>query len=122
MLELFFWHRRRSIKNKGVIFAYLRQVARSAGLKQLPPELGLYQLANLSGHPLCREFAEIYGGALYGGKQLEHGDLKRLRDIVGGLKKERLVIEVALPQSLGDNVQLEGSLVTTQKGNYHAIH
>jgi transglutaminase-like putative cysteine protease len=101
------WKRRWGIKNKGLLHSYLRQVARCAGLRYLPPELGLYQLASLSGHPLCREFAESYGAALYGGKKLDPAQCQRLRDVVRQLKKERFVIEVALPQCLGDNGRSE---------------
>ncbi len=99
--------RRRGTQGNGLLHSYLRQVARCSGLKRLPPELGLYQLAALSGHPLCREFAEYYGAALYGGKKLEPDVRQRLRDIVRQLKTEQFVIEVALPQSLGDNRRLE---------------
>ncbi|MBD1400928.1 transglutaminaseTgpA domain-containing protein [Pelovirga terrestris] len=101
------WKRRWGTKNKGLLHSYLRQVARCAGLQRLPPELGLYQLAHLSGHPLCREFADLYGAALYGGKRLDSSQNKRLRDVVRQLKKERFVIEVALPQCLGDNSRSE---------------
>lgn len=104
---LIVWLRRRGMKGKGLLYSYLRQVARCAGLKRLPPQLGLYQLANLSGHALCREFAECYGAALYGEKKLDSTDLQRLRAIVRQLKTERFVIEVALPQGLGDNRRLE---------------
>ncbi len=99
------WHRRRNRSRKGLLHTYLRQLTHCTGLKHIPPELGLYQLAYLSAHPLCREFAETYGSALYGGKLLENRDLQRLRQIVRQLKTERFVIEVALPQSLGDNGQ-----------------
>ena len=101
------WRRYWGTKDKGLLHSYLRQVARCAGLKRLPPALGLYQLATLSGHPLCQEFAESYGPVLYGGKELDPAQRKRLRDIVHQLKKERFVIEVALPQSLGDNGRSE---------------
>ena len=107
LVVTFVWKRRWGIKNKGLLDSYLHQVARCAGLKRLPPELGLYQLANLSGHPLCREFAENYGAAFYGGKRLAPSQNKRLREIVRQLKGERFVIEVALPQCLGDNSHSE---------------
>jgi len=103
----FVWLQRRGTQGKGLLHSYLRQVARCAGLKRLPPELGLYQLAALSGHPLCREFAECYGAVLYGEKRLAPDDRQRLREIVRQLKTEQFVIEVALPQSLGDNRRLE---------------
>lgn len=103
----FVWKRSWGTKNKSLLHSYLRQVARCAGLKSLPPELGLYQLASLSGHPLCREFAESYGAAFYGGKKLDPSQFKRLREIVRQLKRERFVIEVALPQYLGDNRRSE---------------
>ncbi len=101
------WKRRWGTKNKGLLHSYLRQVARCAGLKHIPPGLGLYQLASLSGHPLCREFAESYGASFYGGKKLDPFQSKRLREVVRQLKRERFVIEVALPQCLGDNSQAE---------------
>ncbi|MBW6509632.1 MAG: DUF3488 domain-containing protein [Desulfuromonadales bacterium] len=103
----FVWKRGGGTQDKGLLHSYLRQVARCAGLKRLPPELGLYQLAYLSGHPLCREFAESYGAAFYGGKKLDPCQNRRLRDVVRQLKRERFVIEVALPQCLGDNGRSE---------------
>jgi len=106
------WYGRRGRSRKGLLHAFQQRVAACAGLKHLPPELGLYQLGNLSGHALCREFAEVYGAALYGGKQLESTDRQRLREIVRQLKKERFVIEVALPEGLGDNRKPESSFET----------
>jgi hypothetical protein len=83
---------------------YLRQVARSSGEKQLPESLGLYALADRTGEPLCREFAGVYGSFLYGGQPLNRNSRGRLRQIIRELKRRKLSIDVALPDSLGDNV------------------
>ena len=110
------------IKNAGLVPSYLRRVADCAGLERIPPEMGLYQLADLSGHPLCHEFAERYGAALYRGKPLEARERRRLKEIVRQLKGKRLVIEVALPESLGDNRKPSDPLQPVQKGHQHAIY
>ncbi len=113
---------RRRTKNFGLVPSYLRRLADCAGLEKIPPELGLYQLADLTGHPLCREFAECYGATLYRGRSLEAAERRRLKEIVRQLKGQQLVIEVALPEGLGDNRKLRGPFQTDQKGNQHAIH
>ncbi|MFO7766395.1 MAG: transglutaminaseTgpA domain-containing protein [Pelovirga sp.] len=113
---------RRRVKNAGLIQSYLRRLADCAGLEMIPPELGLYQLAELCDEPLCREFATCYGGAVYIGRTLERDERRRLKQIVRQLKGRRLVIEVALPEGLGDNREPHGQFFIDQKGKQHAIH
>jgi len=50
---------------------------------------GLFELAEWTGDPLVREFAVIYGAALYGDRRLAPEELEQLRQIVGGLAKHR---------------------------------
>ena len=83
---------------------YLRQVACSSGTQSLPAALGLYALADRTGDPLCREFAGIYGSFLYGGQPLTRNRRERLRQIIRELKRRKLSIDVALPDSLGNNI------------------
>lgn len=100
LLLFLLWRRRRA---QGLVHAYLRQVARSAGMKKLPVALGLYHLGEAVDNPLCREFAELYGTAVYTDRPLSGADRQRLRQIIRQLKGQRLFIEVALPEALGDN-------------------
>lgn len=86
-----------------LIHAYLRQVAGCCGIKQIPPGLGLYQLAQLTREPLCRQFADIYGTAIYMDKPLTKDQIRQLRRIIRQLKGKRLRIGVAFPATLGDN-------------------
>ena len=119
ILTVYLLLRRRS--RAGLVNVYLRRVAECAGLEKVPAELGLYQLADLSGHPLCREFAERYGAAFYSGVPLDTKEYRRLEHIVRELKGKHLVIDVALPEGLGDNRQSTSLNVIDQKGNPYAV-
>lgn len=81
--------RRQSIRQR-LVTAYLRRVARCAGCRELPPALGLYRLAQLSGEPLCRQFAAIYGASLYSDKDLTPDQIRQLRRIIRQLKGKSL--------------------------------
>jgi len=79
-------------------------MAKAAGVESLPDKLGLYALGDISNEPLCREFADIYGGVVYRDKKVNDSDYRRLQEIVSQLKNSDFAIQVALPNSLGDNV------------------
>jgi protein-glutamine gamma-glutamyltransferase len=97
------WRKRR---RETLVQSYLRRVARCGKIKKLPAAIGLQHLADVTGHPLCREFADLYGAAIYGGKRLSRAEHRRLRRIVRDLKGEKLFIDVALRPTLGDNTGL----------------
>jgi transglutaminase-like putative cysteine protease len=99
------WRKRRQ---ETLVQSYLRRVAQCGRVKKLPAAIGLQHLADVTGHPLCREFADLYGAAIYGGKILSSAERRRLRRIVRELKGEKLFIDVALRPTLGDNTGLAG--------------
>ena len=53
----------------------------------IPENMGLYELAKEAGDPRCREFADIYGGALYRDRKLTAEELRRLREILRELNR-----------------------------------
>lgn len=61
---------------------YLRRVCKSAGLRQLPPHLGLFKLAAWSREPLCLDFARIYGEAVYHERPLNRQQIEQLHKII----------------------------------------
>lgn len=93
----------RSGRSERLLKAYRQQVAKCTGLDSLPAMLGLFELARLSAEPLCREFAEIYGAAIYRDQSLSATELLRLKQIISQLSKRRFAIVVAMPLSLEDN-------------------
>jgi transglutaminase-like putative cysteine protease len=74
---------------------YLRRVCKSAELKQLPQQLGLFKLAELSHEPLCHEFARIFGQAVYRDRAPNKQEIVQLRRIIKQIGQRR--IQLALP-------------------------
>jgi len=97
-----FW-RQRKTRSERLLRRYRILLTKAAGVDVLPPELGLFALAELSHEPLCHEFAEIYGGSVYRDRTLSDADYQRLCNILSHLKKQRTAIQVALPTPLEDN-------------------
>jgi hypothetical protein len=95
--------RRRKKRAERLLSRYRSLLAKAAGVDSLPDRLGLYELAEASNEPLCREFAEIYGGALYRDRELSAAAFRQLQEIVKQLKQRLPAIRVALPTPLGDN-------------------
>lgn len=98
-----FWRQQRKTRASRLLRYYRQLMAQAAGVDSLPPELGLYDLAKWSGHPLCREFAELYGAAVYRDHSLSDSEYQQLRQLIRRLKQQRATIRVALPKALGDN-------------------
>ena len=98
-----FWWQQRKSRTTRLLRSYRQLMAQAAGVETLPPEFGLYDLARWSGHPLCREFADLYGAAVYRDRPLKGAEYHQLRLLVRRLKRQRSTIRVALPKVLGDN-------------------
>ncbi len=64
---------------------YLARLGKSAGVKQLPANIGLFKLAELSQEPLCQEFAEIFAQAAYREEPLEKQQIAQLEKIIARL-------------------------------------
>jgi transglutaminase-like putative cysteine protease len=65
-----------------ILRAFLRQVKKRHGLGEIPEGVGLQELARRLNDPLCREFAELYGGAIYRDRRLTAEERQRLRQLV----------------------------------------
>lgn len=81
--------RLRSSREERILRTFLRRVQKKHRLGRIPETVGLEALAKRVDDPLCREFAEIYGRALYRDRKLTAEELQRLRDLVRGLKRGR---------------------------------
>jgi hypothetical protein len=84
---LLLWRRRRFSPGERLLRRFLRLVRRRHGLEPLPPSTGLQELAERLDDPLCREFAAIYGGALYRDRPLTPDERRRLRAILRQLRR-----------------------------------
>ncbi|WP_432822395.1 transglutaminaseTgpA domain-containing protein [Trichloromonas sp.] len=80
-------------RQERILAAYLRQVKKCHGLAALPEGVGLYELARRLNDPLCREFAELYGGAIYRDRRLTDEELRRLRELVRELGRKGPVLD-----------------------------
>ncbi len=105
LLFLLCLFRRRPPREQRLIHAYHKQILYCSGLEELPNP-GLFAIARLTGEPLCREFAELYGQAYYRDLPLEPAAFRRLKRIVGELAERQDSIEVAILESVGDNDNL----------------
>lgn len=79
LLLRFLW--RRPSAEARILGAFRRQVERRHRL-QAPPSMGLLELAEQTGDPLCRRFAEIYAGALYRDRRLSAEEKRQLRQLL----------------------------------------
>jgi len=71
--------RRRLSREERVLNAFLLRLRKKHRLTALPPEVGLQELARRLDDPICREFAEIYGGGIYRDRKLTDAELRRLK-------------------------------------------
>ncbi len=65
-----------------ILNEYLKLMKKRYGEINIPENIGLYELAKEAGDARCREFADIYGGALYRDRKLTAEELRRLREIL----------------------------------------
>ncbi len=86
-----------------LLTSYLRQVASCCKNSELPVNLGLYQLAQLSGEILCYRFAHIYGRAIYRDQPLTKEEIGQLKQIIHGLRGKQLAIAIAKSNAVEDN-------------------
>ena len=77
----FIWQRFRQ-QQKFLLQGYLKCVAQKQQVKKLPTTIGLFDLAAQTDDPLCQEFAQIYGGAVYQDRNLSRTEIKQLRQII----------------------------------------
>lgn len=85
--------RRGTSREERLLRKFLRRTAKRHGLAAIPDSVGLHELAEGLDDPQAREFAELYGGAIYRDRKLEEGEYRRLREIVREMRKGRLKAE-----------------------------
>jgi hypothetical protein len=66
---------------------YLKSVEKRFGKETIRPGSGLEEIAGRTGDERCREFAAIYGGALYRDRPLEAEEQRRLATLVRALRR-----------------------------------
>jgi transglutaminase-like putative cysteine protease len=66
---------------------YLKTVEKRFGKETIRPGSGLEEIAGRTGDERCREFAAIYGGALYRDRPLEAEEQRRLATLVRALRR-----------------------------------
>lgn len=80
--------RRRGSREARLLRRYHRRVTRRYRLGELPPSTGLQELASRVGDPACREFSEIFGGALYRDRALTQEEYRRLKRLIRKVGEE----------------------------------
>ncbi len=78
---------RRLSREERILRQFLRQVERRYRIDPMPLTVGLEELAARVKDPRCREFAEIYGRAIYRDRQLTEGERGRLKEIIRELRQ-----------------------------------
>jgi hypothetical protein len=81
--------RRRYSREERILRAFLRRVRKKHQLDAIPAATGLQELAKQLDDPVCREFAEIFGGGVYRDRKLTGEEMKRLWTLVGKLRQEK---------------------------------
>jgi transglutaminase-like putative cysteine protease len=76
---------RKSSREQRILRSFLNRVARKSLHGPVSPSTGLHELADRTGDPDIRRFAEIYCGAIYRDRQLSDKEITILRGIVKGI-------------------------------------
>lgn len=79
---------RRASRQERLLRRYLMLLERRFGIVRRGKDEGLFSLARRSREPLCEDFARVYGEALYRDRALTQRDERRLREIIGALKRK----------------------------------
>jgi protein-glutamine gamma-glutamyltransferase len=80
---------KRTSREERIFKRYLRAVRRRYKMKSIPPNLGIYELATHLQDPVCKEFAHIFGSALYSEHPLTKEEYQRLLTLIHILEKEK---------------------------------
>jgi transglutaminase-like putative cysteine protease len=78
---------RRTLEGK-LVGKYFRQVEKCYGPGTVRGPIGLRELAKNLEDPRCREFAEIYGGAIYRDRKPDRDEVRRLRQLIREIGRE----------------------------------
>ena len=75
-------------REERLLHAFLRQVRRRYSLPEDAGREGLMTLAKRLDDPRCREFATVYGGAVYRDRRLSAEEAGRLKELVRELRRD----------------------------------
>jgi hypothetical protein len=78
--------RSRSSREERILRAFLRRVRKRHQLEAIPAATGLQELAKQLDDPVCREFADIFGGGIYRDRKLTGEEMEKLRELVRRLR------------------------------------
>jgi len=101
---------KRPASQQRILKRYLAMVCHSAGLKQLPLDLGLFNLAEQSGEPLCHDFAKIFGQAVYHDEPLGKEQKNQLNSIIRQLAMINLNLTESSPPARNQRCSAEAMI------------
>ena len=78
-------------REERLLRAFYRRVGREFPVRVERGRVGLFELAELTGSPGVRQFADIYAGAVYRDRKLTNEEFARLRQMVRGGFRESIV-------------------------------
>ncbi len=78
--------RRRRVEER-LLTLFLHRLRKKHRLGSIPASLGLLELAERLGDPLCRKFAEVYGGAVFRDRRLTRRERQLLRQLLRQLRR-----------------------------------
>jgi transglutaminase-like putative cysteine protease len=73
---------RRFTPEERLLRKFLRKVRKNHRIGEIPPSVGLEELARQLNDPACREFVEIYSRAVYRDRKLTRGETGKLRKLI----------------------------------------
>jgi len=74
---------RRLSRQERLLREFLRKVCKSHHVGEIPPSVGLEELARQLDDPACLEFVRIYNRAVYRDRKLKDREAVRLRELIG---------------------------------------
>ena len=77
----------RKTRERRLLESYFRLLEKQYRLGTVPRNQGLVELARRTGDPLCREFADLYGGAIYRDRRLSDTELLRLKELIRQMRR-----------------------------------
>lgn len=81
------FRRGRHSREERILRAFLRRLRKKHRLAAIPEATGLLELAKRLNDPVCREFAEIFGGGIYRDRKLTKEEMKRLQTLIRKLSR-----------------------------------
>jgi transglutaminase-like putative cysteine protease len=88
---LILWRRRKSLSvEEKLLDKFTRVVKQQVDTEQIPASTGLEAMARRAADPRAREFAAIYGGAVYRDRVLRKDEIEKLKQLLKEMRKTSL--------------------------------